>query len=130
MVREWRGVLHTLVGLAGNKDGNREYFNFILSNGTRSTQRDGDLKYYDHMIPDNAINKIRSVTIYHNVCIGGFCFFDKDGALLWKIGDTHTDYYKETVLLEKNEVIVGVVAKLYIRYQSAYSDFQFQIASR
>jgi hypothetical protein len=39
------------------------------------------------MIPKDAINKIRSVTIhYPDYWIGGFSFFDKDGALLWKIG--------------------------------------------
>ncbi len=41
MMREWRGVLHTLVGFGNNReDGTGAYYNFILSNGTRSTQRD------------------------------------------------------------------------------------------
>jgi hypothetical protein len=39
------------------------------------------------MIPADALNKIRRVTIhYDDDCIGGFSFFDKDWALLWKIG--------------------------------------------
>jgi hypothetical protein len=62
------------------------YMNFILSNGDRSTQRDEDRKYYDHMIPADVINRIRSVTIHYIMCIDGFLFFDKDGALLWKHG--------------------------------------------
>ncbi len=78
------------------------------------------------MMPADAINKIRSVTIDYlsNTCIRGFSFFDKDGALLWKIGDTVVlMLYKETVVLEENEVIVGVAAKLYPDRQSLYTDF-------
>jgi hypothetical protein len=42
------------------------------------------------MIPAGALNKIRSVKIVHyNDNIWGFLFFDKDGALLWKIGDNY-----------------------------------------
>ncbi len=65
------------------------------------------------MLPADALNKIRSVTIYYWTCIHGFSFFDKDGALLWKIGYTDPEFEGETVVLEENEVIVGVVAKLY-----------------
>ncbi len=81
-------------------------------------------------MPADAIKKIRSVNIHHqhDACIEGFFFFDKDGALLWKIGETDPGYEYETVVLEENEVIVGVVAKLYPFSQSNYSDFQFQIA--
>ncbi len=77
------------------------------------------------MIPADALNMIREVTIYYLGCIGGFEFFDNDGALLWKIGDTDPDdeVETETVLLEENEVIVGVVAKLYSRWQTSYTDF-------
>ena len=76
------------------------------------------------MIPADALNKIRSVTIhYDNHCIRGFSFFDKDGALLWEIGFIDSDLDWETVVLEENEVVVGVVAKLYQGCQSVYSDF-------
>ena len=82
------------------------------------------------MIPAGALNKIRSVTIHHNSkYIVGFSFFDKDGALLWEIGNTHWRR-RETVVLADNEVIIGVVAKLYPERQSFYTDFQFQIASK
>ncbi len=64
------------------------------------------------MIPADALNKIRSVTIYYYTCITGFSFFDKDGALLWKIGWLYAGC-EETVILEENEKIIGVVAKLY-----------------
>ncbi len=64
------------------------------------------------MMPADAHNKIRSVTIHYYECISGFSFFDKDGALLWKIGYIQSWSKKETVLLEENERIVGVVAKL------------------
>ncbi len=44
------------------------------------------------MIPVDVLNKIRSLTIYYNYIIQGFKFFDKDGALLWKFGNTDSDY--------------------------------------
>ena len=50
------------------------------------------------MLPADALNKIRSVTIHSCGGINGFSFFDKDGALLWEIGDTYFSK-KETVLL-------------------------------
>ncbi len=81
------------------------------------------------MMPAGAINKIGRVTVYEDgFAISGFSFFDKDGAPLWKHGDTHTRDRAETVLLEENEVIVGVVAKLLPIYLSEgdlcfYTDF-------
>ncbi len=89
-------------------------FNFILSNGTRSTEfHENQPTEYDHIIPEDALLKIRSVTISYNTeTISGFSFFDKDGALLWEIGWIDTEE-KDTVVLAENEVIVGVVAKLH-----------------
>ncbi len=76
------------------------------------------------MIPADALNKIRSVIIYSCDFIEGFSFFDKDGALLWEIGEIDESWSKkETVVLEENEVIVGVVAKLWEDCQAAYTDF-------
>ncbi len=115
-----------LIGFENNREnGTGHLFNWILSNGDRSTQRDGDIKYYDHMIPADALNKIRRVTIHYwpNECIYGFSFFDKDGEDLWEIGGTTHGYKKKTVGLAENEVIVGVVAKLYSEWQSCYTDF-------
>jgi hypothetical protein len=88
-------------------------FNFVLSNGTRSTQsHQGRETFYTIMIPADALNKIRSVTIHYSLWIEGFSFFDKNGALLWEIEDTDSKW-KETVVLGENERIVGVVAKLF-----------------
>ncbi len=68
-----------LIGFENNKkDGTGAYFNWILSNGARSTQRDKGITYYDHMIPKDTLKKIKSVTIYYLNCIAGFSFFDKD----------------------------------------------------
>ncbi len=75
------------------------------------------------MIQKDALNKIRSVTIHYDGYIKGFSFFDKDGAILYKIGYTHSEVNQETELLEENEVIVGVVAKLYPGDQSCYTNF-------
>ncbi len=127
-LQEWfktRAIIQ-LVGFENNnKNGTGCHFNFILSNGTRSTQRDArNPTYFTHFIPKDALNKIRTVTIHHySDCIQGFEFFDKDGALLWKIGCSWCGNDKETVVLAENEVIVGVVAKLSYACLSAYSDF-------
>ncbi len=131
---QWRGVLPHLTGFENNwQDGRGWYMNLILSNGHRSNQRDEGETYYDHLMPAGSHNKIRSVSIYYySDHIDGFSFFDKERALLLKIGETDSDdgEEKETVLLEENEVIVGVVAKLYNQHHSCYTDFQFQIASK
>jgi hypothetical protein len=77
------------------------------------------------MMPAGSHNKIRSVSIYYYDSILGFSFFDKEGALLCKIGDTKQKSWKKvgTVLIEEFEVIVGVVAKLFEGCQSKYTDF-------
>ncbi len=67
--------------------------------------------------------KIRSVSIHYGWCISGFSFFDNNKKLLWKIGLTGSSLKVETVELEKNEGIVGVVAKLKRGWQSMYTDF-------
>jgi hypothetical protein len=76
------------------------------------------------MIPKDALKKIKRVTIHYNyICISGFSFFDKDGALLWMHGDTgYFGFKKETVQIAENEVIVGVVAKLVPGRLSQYTD--------
>ncbi len=103
-----------------------------MSNGQRSKQRDDDVElYYDHMFPADLNKMIRSVDIhYYSNHIYGFSFYDKEGALLWKIGSIQSWMYVGTLLIADNELIVGVAAKLYPGYQSCYTDFQFQIASR
>ncbi len=66
------------------------------------------------MLPEGSHKMIRSVNIHrYPGCVAGFSFLDKEGALLWKIGYTNDDsVFKETVVLEENEVIIGVVCKL------------------
>ncbi len=74
---------------------------------------------------------IRLVIICHdNENIMGFSFFDKEGALLWKIGLIEPWLNGKTVELADNELIIGVVAKLRLGCQSIYTDFQFQIAKK
>jgi hypothetical protein len=113
------------------EDGTHISMNFILSNGDRSKQRDRQWPTkYTHMMPADARNKIRSVNIHYNhyYChILGFEFFDKDGALLWEIGWTDADHDVETVEIAENERIIGVKAKLHPDWQTAYTDWQFQI---
>jgi hypothetical protein len=88
------GVTNSLAGfeIIENKDVLDETtaFNFILSNGSRSTQDDYYDEYYDeeietHMLPKDADKIIRSVNVYYQPggCIAGFVFRDEDGKLLW-----------------------------------------------
>ncbi len=128
MIREWQGVLSPLAGFENDEPvGRGSKFNFILCNGNWSPQRDRNTDYYVHLMPAGCHNKIRSVSIHYFGCINGFSFFDKEGALLWEIGEADGLFTceTETVLIAENEVIIGVVAKLFIYYQSIYTDFQF-----
>ncbi len=85
--------------------------------------------YFDHMMPDGSHKRIRSVEIHHySGYISRFSFFDTDGALIWEIGWDVPNMDVKAVELKENEVIVGVVAKLYSEEQSRFTDFQFQIA--
>ncbi len=126
-IDSWNGKIHTLAGIVINGKG--IITNFILSNGERSkigVNSEKDLiTTFDHFIPKYAINKIRSVIIYHDSCIHGFAFFDKDGAYLWKIGNNSWSW--RTVLLAENEVIVGFKART-LRDELSY--FQLKIATR
>ncbi len=86
-----------------------------MSNGARSKQRDGEYpEKFDHIMP--AREMIRSVEIYHTDCIWGFIFFDNDHTEIWQIGSTQSWMNVKKVLLDKNEVIVGVVGKLRSNY--------------
>ncbi len=132
MIEQWRGVIIFISGFENNTYNGESYaFNFILSNGERSTQIDRSFPTkYTHMMPQELPSRIRRVTIHYRGFIRGFSFFDKDGVIIWKHGDTWPDLSVETVMLAENEVIMGVKAKLYDECQSIYTDFQFQIAAR
>jgi hypothetical protein len=129
ILEEWfkSRAINQLVRFANNRvNATGKYFNFILSNGTWSTQRDKKHRQtnYTFIIPADAIKKIRSVTINHDrYCIRSFSFFDKDGALLWEIGWVGLGLKKETVVMEENELIAGVIAKLSAYFKSVYTDF-------
>ena len=85
-------VFNSLVGFTNTlKDGRVSSMNFILSNGDRSTVGKGRfLPCVTHMIPKDALNKIRSVFIlYDDDFVRGFSFFDKDKKLLWEVGGAY-----------------------------------------
>lgn len=78
---------------------------------------------YSHLLPEGAYKKVRRVKIYYADCIVGFRFFDSNDTLLFKIGWSDSGWKFTTVIIADNEVIVGVVANLYLDYQSRYTDF-------
>ena len=124
MIEQWHGVLHHLNGLENNeKDGSGTLFNFVLSNGQRSVQRDEMTPTkYSFMMPAESNRRIRSVDIYLDgdcYYIVGFQFFDKERQLIFEIGFTFwPGLSKRTVMLEDNELIIGVVARLLAGSQS------------
>ena len=71
-----------------NKNGTGTRFNFILSNGLRSEQRDNDTFYHTHLMPLDAYLRIRSVRVYYSGIVAGFKFLDENKATIWSIGDT------------------------------------------
>ena len=70
MVREMlkKTALNTLIGFENTlENGKGHYFNFILSNGARSKQRDEHHPTkYSHIVPSDLPNKIRSVNIFYD----------------------------------------------------------------
>ncbi len=117
-------MVNFLTGFENDKaDGTGTNFNFILSNGDRSKQIDDNYSTkYTHMMPEQT-KIIRSVNIYSNAYIIGFSFFDKDHSLIWKIGVSGSWCSVTTVVLAEDEVIIGVVARLFTSCQSCYTDF-------
>ncbi len=126
------GVLQFLAGFEIDKQhGSRALENFILSNGDRSQLENWFVNQpITHMMPARSHKKIRSVTIHSYVefNIIGLSFFDKEGALLWEIGNT-TDpgflgvKWDKTVLVAEDEVIVGVVARIIEEFPFFYFNF-------
>ncbi len=83
-----KGVTPYIVGFENDRVING-HMNIILSNGDRSKQKDLNLNYYDRMFPADSHKRIRSVSIYYDKHrIRGFSFFDKEGAILYKMGWT------------------------------------------
>ena len=87
----------------------------MLSNGTRSQQRDEEYPTkYPFIMPQDSDNMIRSVDIhFFNGVIYGFRFFDKEKALVWQIGYIDSGWSVKTVVIAENDVVIGVVAKLF-----------------
>ncbi len=79
------GDLFTLAGFENNdEDGKGDKFNFIMSNGAKTKQRDKGCNYYTLMMPAGAEKRIRAVHIHHKKdWIAGFSFFDKDGLTIF-----------------------------------------------
>ncbi len=92
MVKEMlknNGALNTLIGFENSQlNGKGIRFNVIMSNGSRSTQKDTANRCHDQIIPADALQKIRSVNIHYDIRITAFSFFDKDGLRICEIGDT------------------------------------------
>ena len=119
-------------GFENNHDkGLGNWFNFISTNGERSNQMDeGYLTKFPFMMPKDA--KIKTIDLFLNQkCLFGFKFYDKNKKQIFQIGYTADQkLIVETEVLADNEVIFGVVAKVYPGYQSVYTDFQFQIGAK
>ena len=131
MIDDWCGIPPVLVGFQHyqNERGNT-VLNVVLSNGKKKTRfKQGAEEFkssHPYMLPDDTHKAIRSVRIYFSDCIHGFSFLDKKGALIQNIGTTFT-WESCLVLLDENEIIVGLVVK-YDPSKKVYTNWQFQIA--
>jgi len=67
-------------------------------------------------MPENAYKETRMVKIYYSDCVVGFRFLDKNEKLLFKIGWCDQGWNFKTVVISDEQVIIGVVAKLYLGY--------------
>ena len=108
------GVMYFLTGFENDQpDGRGLYFNFVFSNGERSSLKDKNLNFFTHMMPKG--KRIKSVDFYNQYgYITGFQFYDEEGKFFWHIGKTcsWSNLEKSTIMLADNELIVGVSAKL------------------
>jgi hypothetical protein len=85
----------------------------------------------DYMLPATCIHTRKVVLYCHGANhLWGFKFFNGDNALLFKIGNTSSNLVKKTVVIEADEQIIGVKAKLFSNYQAVYTDFQFMVCKQ
>ena len=69
-----------------NENGtNSEYFNFSLSDGAKTNQKDGSMNYVEKKMNFD-IKLIKCVQVFHSTYIRGFKFLDKDFKVLYEIG--------------------------------------------
>jgi hypothetical protein len=97
-------------------------FNFVLSNGMKTNQKDPNTNYTLFNMHEDTHKKTRKVQIYTNglnVC--GFKFFDKNSVQLFRVGYFRNEF--EEVAIEENQQIIGIVARLAQGFNSAYTDF-------
>ena len=126
------GVLYPLSGFKNNrKDGSGDRFNFIFSNGEQTQNSDRECPTnFTHMMPVGVTVKSVEIQCLASQIIS-FHFFDQDHTQIFKIGKLgYKGYTVSTVVLESDEVIIGVVAQFYPRYSIVSSDFQFMIAKQ
>ena len=122
-----RGVVDIWLAGFENPDGKSCFFNFVLSNLER-TEQYSEIKMKEYMMTEG--RQIKSAQIFCNNVLNleGFCFFDREGNVIFEIGKKTETVHK--VVLKDNEQIIGIRAKLYKNYQTVYSDFQFMICQR
>ena len=71
------------------RNGTGRCFNWILSNGHNSEQRDDECPTdFIHVMPQDAHLRIKKVEVYYLGFIAGFKFFAKNKELIWNIGNT------------------------------------------
>ena len=69
----------------------------------------------------DANKRVKTVDVYYGLTIFGLKFYDKYHSLIFEIGKIASGMGVETVALADDEMIVGIVAKIW--GDSAYSDF-------
>ena len=74
-------------------------------------------------MPEDTHKKTRKVQIYinGNINVCGFKFFDTNSVQLFEVGAIKPEY--KEVVIEENQQIIGIVARLLNNLNSAYTDF-------
>jgi len=94
------GVIDLWLAGFENPDGKSCFFNFVLSNLER-TQQQHDKKMNEYMMAEG--RNIKSAQIFCNNVLNleGFCFFDREGKVIFEIGNRTETVHK--VILKDHE---------------------------
>lgn len=79
----------------------------------------------DYFLPQAQYSKVE--IFYSLACLNGFKFYDSDDKLLFKIGQTKSEYSSKKFSIAADECIIGFKAALHPASQAAYENFQFII---
>ena len=79
----------------------------------------------DYFLPQAQYSKVK--IFYSLGCLNGFKFYDSGDKLVFKIGQTKSEYSSKNFSIAADECIIGFKANVHPASQAAYKNFQFII---